>query len=126
MRACVRACFYCVFCSFCSSVVVPVFQCPFSFLLPCICYFFLRWFCFCFCAFVYVCVCVCVCVCMRACFYRACISDRVRNCFCVFLFASFSYCICVCFEFVRERILVCVYIVFLLVCVCEFVCFFGR
>ena len=40
VRACVRACVRVssVLLSFRSSVVVPVFQCPFSFLLPCFCY----------------------------------------------------------------------------------------
>ena len=56
VRACVRACVHAcvrvssVLVSFRSSIVVPVFQCPFSFLLPCFCYL--------------VCVRLCMCVCV--------------------------------------------------------------
>ena len=59
--ACVRACgsacarVSTVFLSLSSSVVVPAFQCPFSFLFPCF------WFLVCV-SFVFVCVRLCVCV----------------------------------------------------------------
>ena len=65
VQTCVRACVRVssVLLSLCSSVVVPVFLCLFSFLLPRFCYLvcvsFFFW-----CAFVW------VCVCERECFFQ--------------------------------------------------------
>ena len=62
--ACVRV--PTVLLSLCLTVVLPVFHCPFSFLLPCFCYLF----CVSFVSFCvrFFCVCVYVCVCVSACF----------------------------------------------------------
>ena len=89
VRASVRACLRVssVLLSLCSSVVVPVFQCLFSFLIPCFCYlvcvsFFFVCVRLCVCV-VCVCVCVCeycfqiVCACKHPC-VRACALGRVR------------------------------------------------